>query len=64
MPIWEEQIGISGIGVTDDFFEVGGDLLIGALVFAAIEEVSGKEFAGLDTADCPHHSQAGGTDPA
>jgi len=41
--IWEEQIGISGIGVTDDFFEVGGDSLIGALVFASIDEVLGKE---------------------
>jgi thioesterase domain-containing protein len=40
--IWEEQIGISGIGVVDDFFEVGGDSLVGALVFAAIEEALGK----------------------
>jgi acyl-coenzyme A synthetase/AMP-(fatty) acid ligase/thioesterase domain-containing protein len=40
--IWEEQIGVSGIGVTDDFFEVGGDSLIGALLFAAVEEVLGK----------------------
>jgi thioesterase domain-containing protein len=41
--IWEEQIGISGIGVTDDFFEVGGDSLIGALVFANIHEDLGKD---------------------
>jgi thioesterase domain-containing protein len=40
--IWEAQIGISGIGVTDDFFEVGGDSLIGALIFAVIEESLGK----------------------
>jgi acyl-coenzyme A synthetase/AMP-(fatty) acid ligase/thioesterase domain-containing protein len=40
--IWEEQIGVSGIGVTDDFFEVGGDSLIGALIFAAIEASLGK----------------------
>lgn len=40
--IWEEQIGVSGIGVTDDFFEVGGDSLVGALIFAAIEEALGK----------------------
>jgi len=40
--IWEEQIGINGIGVTDDFFEVGGDSLIGALLFAAVEEILGK----------------------
>jgi thioesterase domain-containing protein/acyl carrier protein len=40
--IWEEQIGVSGIGVMDNFFEVGGDSLVGALVFAAIEETLGK----------------------
>lgn len=40
--IWEEQIGISGIGVTDDFFEVGGDSLIGVLLFVRIEEELGK----------------------
>jgi acyl-coenzyme A synthetase/AMP-(fatty) acid ligase/thioesterase domain-containing protein/acyl carrier protein len=40
--IWEEQIGISGIGVKDDFFDVGGDSLIGVIIFVAIEEVFGK----------------------
>ena len=37
--IWEEQIGVEGIGVTDDFFDLGGDSLIGVMVFARIEEV-------------------------
>ncbi|HTX90985.1 MAG TPA: AMP-binding protein [Anaerolineales bacterium] len=41
--IWEEQIGVSGIGVTDDFFEVGGDSLIGVLLFAGIEEALGED---------------------
>jgi amino acid adenylation domain-containing protein len=41
--IWEEQIGVNGIGVTDDFFEVGGDSLIGALIFANIEEILRKD---------------------
>jgi len=36
--IWEEQIGVEGIGVTDDFFDLGGDSLIGVMVFARIEE--------------------------
>jgi len=40
--IWEEQVGIDGIGVTDDFFEVGGDSLIGVLLFVRIEEVLGR----------------------
>jgi amino acid adenylation domain-containing protein len=41
--IFEEQIGITGIGVTDDFFELGGDSLLGVLVFVAIEESFGLE---------------------
>jgi amino acid adenylation domain-containing protein len=41
--IWEDQIGISGIGVTDDFFEIGGDSLVGAILFAAIKEILGKD---------------------
>ena len=40
--IWEEQIGVTGIGVTDDFFDVGGDSLIGVIVFVAIEEEFGR----------------------
>ena len=39
--IWEELLGIKGIGVTDDFFDVGGDSLLGVVLFVAIE----KEFA-------------------
>jgi thioesterase domain-containing protein/acyl carrier protein len=40
--IWEELIGVEGIGVTDDFFDLGGDSLIGVMVFARIEEVLGR----------------------
>lgn len=41
--IWEEEIGITGIGATDDFFDVGGDSLIGVLLFARIEETLGRK---------------------
>ena len=41
--IWEEQIGISGIGITDDFFDIGGDSLIGVIVFSEIEENLGMD---------------------
>jgi thioesterase domain-containing protein/acyl carrier protein len=40
--IWEEQLGIQGIGVTDDFFDVGGDSLLGVLLFVRVEEVMGR----------------------
>jgi amino acid adenylation domain-containing protein len=36
--IWEEEIGVEGIGVTDDFFEVGGDSLVGVVLFIRIEK--------------------------
>lgn len=39
--IWEEQIGITGIGVMDDFFDLGGDSLLGAMIFVEIERVFG-----------------------
>ena len=42
LELWEEQLGIKGIGVTDDFFELGGDSLMGALLFAAMEETTGR----------------------
>jgi amino acid adenylation domain-containing protein len=41
--IWEEQLGIQGIGVTDDFFDVGGDSLLGVLLFVRVEEVLGRK---------------------
>lgn len=52
--IWEEQLGITGIGVTDDFFDVGGDSLIGVIVFSAIEELFGKTYpvSTILTAPC------------
>jgi|GEM_PF-2366567 len=40
--IWEDLIGVEGIGVTDDFFDLGGDSLVGVMVFARIEEVLGR----------------------
>lgn len=42
LQIWEEEIGIKGIGVTDDFFDVGGDSLIGVLLFVRIEKELGR----------------------
>ena len=40
--VWEDQLGISDIGVLDDFFDLGGDSLLGAVLMAAIEESTGK----------------------
>ncbi len=39
--IWERLLGISPIGAEDDFFELGGYSLLGALLFAEIERELG-----------------------
>ena len=39
--IWEDCIGVTGIGVSDDFFDIGGDSLLGAIIFESIEESFG-----------------------
>lgn len=36
--LWEENIGITGIGVTDDYFELGGDSLSAVMLFVEIEK--------------------------
>ena len=40
--IWEEHIGASGIGATDNFFSLGGNSLIAVRVFIDLEKHFGK----------------------
>jgi thioesterase domain-containing protein/acyl carrier protein len=40
--LWETEIGIEGIGVDDDFFDLGGDSLIGVMLFISIEKALGR----------------------
>ncbi len=40
--LWEEMLGVDPIGVTDDFFELGGDSLSAANLFVEIEKTLGK----------------------
>lgn len=40
--IWEKVLSIHPIGVDDDFFELGGDSILGARLFARIENRFGK----------------------
>ncbi|MBT4756499.1 MAG: non-ribosomal peptide synthetase [Chloroflexi bacterium] len=42
--IWEDYIGIEGIGVTDDFFDVGGDSLIASLLILGIEKKLNQKY--------------------
>ena len=42
--IWETVMGLDQIGVTDDFFELGGDSLLALYIFIEIERTLGKHF--------------------
>src|ERR1043166_9659742 len=39
--IWEAALDIGGLGVEDDYFELGGDSLIAVTLFAAMEAAFG-----------------------
>src|SRR5439155_19058429 len=41
--IWEELLGVHPVGVTDNFFDVGGDSLLGTHLFVRIEEEFAKQ---------------------
>ncbi len=41
--IWEELLAIRPIGISDDFFELGGDSLLAMRLFSRIEQVFGKK---------------------
>jgi aspartate racemase len=40
--IWEQTLGISQVGIDDNFFEIGGHSLLAMRVFAAIEKELGR----------------------
>jgi thioesterase domain-containing protein/acyl carrier protein len=40
--IWQETLGVRPIGVTDNFFEIGGDSLNAVLMMTRVEEVRGR----------------------
>ena len=43
LPLWENVLLIGGLGVEDDFFELGGDSLAAVALFVEIERVFGKK---------------------
>ncbi len=43
LAIWERELGIHPIGVTDDFFELGVTSIVAATLFAAIESELGRQ---------------------
>jgi len=41
--IWSEELGLTPIGIEDDFFELGGDSLSAALILSNINSLLGKK---------------------
>jgi amino acid adenylation domain-containing protein len=51
--VWEEILGIGGLGVHDDFFELGGHSLLATRVISRVREAFGREMALEDLFDAP-----------
>ncbi len=43
--VWEELLAIHPIGISDDFFELGGDSLLALRLFSRLEQVFGKKLS-------------------
>src|SRR5579859_6628193 len=41
LPLWQASLDIEGLGVLDDFFDLGGDSFMAVRLFVAIEEAFG-----------------------
>jgi acyl carrier protein len=55
--IWSDVLGIGQIGVTDDFFELGGNSLLGIQLVAAIRNASGTKVPMRTLFDLPTVAQ-------
>ena len=51
--IWQELLGIEGIGINDNFFELGGHSLMATRVLARITETPGVRLTLRDMFDAP-----------
>jgi thioesterase domain-containing protein len=51
--IWEQVLEIRGLGVEDDYFELGGDSLVGLILFGEVESAFGVALPVSVLLDCP-----------
>ncbi len=42
--IWEKVLGVKPIGMNDDFFELGGTSLLGMVLLAEVQKLTGKNY--------------------
>jgi thioesterase domain-containing protein/acyl carrier protein len=53
LQIWEQVLEIQGLGVEDDYFELGGDSLVGLILFGEVESAFGVALPVSTLLDCP-----------
>jgi len=54
LAIWEQVLEIRGLGVEDDDFELGGDSLVGLILFGEVESAFGVALPVSVLLDCPN----------
>jgi len=54
LAIWEQVLEIRGLGVEDDYFELGGDSLVGLILFGEVESAFGVALPVSTLLDCPN----------
>jgi len=54
LAIWEQVLEIRGLGVEDDYFELGGDSLMGLILFGEVESAFGVALPVSILLDCPN----------
>lgn len=51
--IWKKLLRVDGIGIRDDFFEMGGHSLLAVRLFAEIEKVTGRKLPVVTVFEAP-----------
>src|SRR4051794_29178326 len=53
LTLWRDVLDVDGLGVLDDFFELGGDSFVAVTLFTQIERVFGQAPPLSALLDCP-----------
>ena len=50
--IWEDLLGVNGVGVHDNFFELGGDSLLSTQLIARLQRAFGRDCSLREVTEC------------
>jgi acyl carrier protein len=53
MDLWAQVLGISGIGIHDDFIALGGDSILATQLLARVRDLFDIEYSMVDFFDRP-----------